>query len=288
MKLRKTSVLQEGFDGCLFPVPNQQEKVIIVFTGSDGGLKTAKKLAGYYQKSGMPSLALGYFKTKHTGNELSLIPLEYIKKAIQWLKENGYQKIGIDGISKGTEYAMCAAIEFPEISCVILRSPSFFVSEGLRGGQPSGTSCWSYCGKELPYTRYKARETHIVRMFKKAKEFSLLEINTGKAVNPSSIIPIEKIHAPILILSTKADTIWPSAESGEKLYERLRENHFSYKYRHVCFYRVSHMLVPLIHKSALIPLKLSFQSERHYPGQCQADRDALVKEINRWTTQVWK
>lgn len=286
--MRKTSVLQEGFDACLFPVSNQQNKVIIVLAGSDGGLKTAKELARYYQKSGMPSLALGYFKTKHTGNELSLIPLEYIEKAIRWLKENGYQKIGIDGISKGTEYAMCAAIEIPEISCLILRAPSYFVSEGLRWRQPSGTSCWSFCGKGFPYTRYKTRETHILRMFRKAKEFSLLEINIGKTVDPASIIPIEKIHAPILILSTKADKIWPSAESGEILNERLQANHFSYKYKYVCFDHVSHLLVPLIHKSALIPLKLSFRSERHYAKQCQAERDAMVKEINEWTTQVWK
>lgn len=286
--MKETSVLREGFDGCLFPVPDQHEKVIIVFTGSDGGLKMAKKLAEYYQKSGMPSLALGYFKTKNTGNELSMIPLEYIEKAIGWLKENGYEKIGIDGISKGTEYAMCAAIEFPEISCVILRSPSYFVSEGLRGGQPSGTSCWSFCGKEIPYTRYKSRRFHILRMLLKARELSLLEINTGKDVNPASIIPIEKIHVPILILSTKADTIWPSAESGERLNERLRTNNFPHIYKHVCFDYVSHMIVPMVHKSALISLKLSFQSERHYPGQCQADRDALVNEINRWITQVWR
>lgn len=286
--MRKTSVLKEGFDGCLFPVPDRQGKVMIVLTGSDGGLKTAKKLAGYYQKNGMPSLALGYFKTKHTGHELSLIPLETIEKAIGWLKKQGYQKIGIDGISKGTEYAMCAAVEFSEISCVILRTPSYFVSEGLRGGQPSGTSCWTFRGKELPYTRYKSRKNPILRMLRKAKEFSLLEINTGKAVNPASIIPIEKIQAPILILSTKADTVWPSAESGEKLSERLQANHFPYPYRHVCFDYVSHLLVPLIHTSAQIPLKFYFRSERYYPKQCQADREAMVKEINRWTAQVWK
>ena len=182
-------------DGVLYPVAGRKDKVVITLSGSEGRLEHAKKLAKYLQDHGIPALALGYFKTKHSVKTLNRIELENIKAAIEWLKNWGYEKIGIEGCSKGAEYAAAAAaIAFHELSCVILKIPSWFYSEGMNGTVPSGTSCWSYEGKELPYTPYKTRK-----------------------------LPIEKIKAPILMFSTEVDTIWPSKESCEKMEECARE-----------------------------------------------------------------
>lgn len=108
-----------------------------------------------------PALALALFRTRQTQKDLSCVPVEYVENSISWLKDQGYQKIGIDGTSKGNEIALVAASMFPDISCVIARVPSHFVSEGLSGKgrkrAPSGTSCWSYHGKELPYSPYRSR-----------------------------------------------------------------------------------------------------------------------------------
>ena len=82
-------------------------------------------------------------------------------------KEQGYRKIGIDGASKGSEMALVAGSLLSDISCVIARVPSYYVSEGLAGkGKrkgPSGTSCWSYKGKDLPYPklRHPSKIIHI-------------------------------------------------------------------------------------------------------------------------------
>lgn len=69
---------------------------------------------------------------KETPKDLDRIPVEYVESAVQWLKAQGYMKIGIDGTSKGSEMALVAASTFTEISCVIVRVPSHFVSEGLK------------------------------------------------------------------------------------------------------------------------------------------------------------
>lgn len=45
--------------------------------------------------------------------------------------------------SKGSEYTFAAALAYPEISCVVVKTPSWYYSEGLSGGQPSGECCWS-------------------------------------------------------------------------------------------------------------------------------------------------
>ena len=132
-----TSVSEEGFEAILYPGNGQKDKIMIVMSGSDGGMALSKQEAQFYHKNGIPALALGLFKTKQTPKELSRVPVEYVERAVAWLKKHGYKKIGIDGTSKGSEMALIAASMFSDISCVILRVPSHFISEGLSGnGNP--------------------------------------------------------------------------------------------------------------------------------------------------------
>lgn len=116
-------------DGVLYPVSDRKDKVVITLSGSEDGLEHAGKLAKFLRNNGIPALALGYFKTKYSVKPLNKIELENIKAAIEWLTDLGYEKIGIEGCSKGAEYAAAAAVAFPELSCVILKIPSWFYSE---------------------------------------------------------------------------------------------------------------------------------------------------------------
>lgn len=83
----------------------------------------------------------------------------------------------------------------------------------------------------------------MIKMLWEAKEFNIFPVNIGKEMVASSIIQIEKIHAPILIFSTKADTVWPSYESGLKLCERLQKAQYPYPCKHVSFEHMSHMML---------------------------------------------
>ena len=212
---------QPTWDGILYEVHGRKDKVMIVMSGSDGGLEHAGKLAKYLADHGIPALALALFRTKHTGKSLDRIPVERIGSAMAWLKKRGYQKIGIEGVSKGAEYALAAAIHYPEIGCVIVKTPSWFYSEGLVNGQPAGHSCWTWKGKELPYTAYTQRKYKTLKLFREAGEFNLLALNRGKKIFPESVIPVEKIQAPILMMSTKVDTVWDSAEICAKEREQM-------------------------------------------------------------------
>ena len=59
-------VILHKADGVLYPVAGRKDKAMIVLSGSEGGLEHAGKLAKDLQDSGIPALALGYFKTKHS------------------------------------------------------------------------------------------------------------------------------------------------------------------------------------------------------------------------------
>lgn len=282
-----TSVKTEGFEGILFPGNGSKEKVLIVMSGSDGGMSLSRQEAEFYHQNDIPALALGLFKTKETPKELSHVPVEFVESAIRWLKEQGYKRIGIDGTSKGSEMALIAASMFHDISCVIVRVPSHFVSEGLSGSgkdkAPSGTSCWSYRGKDLPYAPYRNRTFNILKMFLKEKEMHIITFNRDKDVTPETLIPIEKIQAPILMLSSKHDEVWPSYDSATYMEQKLADINYPYPHKHVAYEHMSHAVItkiPWIYKMA-------FKSERQHPAKCEADRRALRIELLVWINKVW-
>lgn len=113
-----------GLDARHYPVAGRRDKVVITLSGSEGGLWLAKKQARWLQSQGIPALALGYFRTLHTGTALSLVPLEIIEQAIHFLQAQGYARIGILGFSKGAELALVAATHYPALSCVVAKTPS--------------------------------------------------------------------------------------------------------------------------------------------------------------------
>ena len=287
METNKPTVQADGFEGFLYPGNGRKDKVLIVMSGSNGGMKLTRQAAAFYHKNGFPALALALFRTKQTPKDLSRVPVEYVENAIAWLKQRGYERIGIDGMSKGSEMALVAASMFPELSCVIARVPSYFVSEGLSGSGkrkgPSSTSCWSYRGKELPYAPYRSRSFNLLKVLLKEKELHIITFNRDKDVKPETIIPIERIKAPILLLSSKHDEVWPSFESAELMEKKLTEFGFLYPHKHIVFEYMSHAMLtelPWVYRMA-------FKSERQHPKECERDRETLRKELLDWADRVW-
>lgn len=283
----KTTVKEAGFEGILYPGDGSKNKVMIVLSGSNGGMKLTAECAEFYHRKGIPALAVAMFNTKQTGKGLVKVPIEYIESALKWLKENGYQKIGIDGTSKGSEMALICASMFRDLSCVIVRVPSHFVSEGLamrgKSKNPSDTSCWSYRGKELPYAPYKCRTINPIKLILKEKELHLITINGDKDVTEATIIPVERIKAPILIVSAVKDAVWPSYESGLYIERRLKENDFQYPYKHVAFPTISHAML-----TDISPIyKLAFKTERQNKEKCKQERNELAKELVNWVNNIW-
>lgn len=284
----KTSVEKEGFESILYPGSGRKDRVIIVMSGSNGGMTLTRQEAEFYHRNGIPALALALFGTGQTQKELSRVPVEYVERALSWLKKQGYRKVGIDGTSKGSEMALIAASMFEDISCVIARVPSHFVSEGLSGKgknkAPSGTSCWSFGGRELPYAPYRARSFNILQTFLKEKEMHIITFNRDKDVRPDTLIPIEKIRGPVLFLSSKHDEVWPSFESASFMEKKLTEAGFPYPHKHVAYEHMSHAALtrlPWIYRMA-------FKSEREHSKACRQDREALKKELLHWVNVVWQ
>ena len=287
MGITNANVQIDGFEGILFPGNGRKDKVLIVMSGSNGGMKLTRQAAEFYHRNGFPALALALFRTSQTPKDLSRVPVEYVENAVAWLKRQGYERVGVDGMSKGSEMALVAASMFPALSCVIARVPSHFVSEGLSGSGknkgPSGTSCWSYQGKELPYAPYRSRSFNLISVLLKEKELHIIAFNRDKDVTPETVIPIERIKAPILLLSSKHDEVWPSYESATLMEKKLTETGFPYPHKHIAFEHMSHAMLTEISWV----YKMAFKSERQHPKECERDREKLKKELLNWVNNVW-
>ncbi len=279
------TISEQGFEGHFYDA-GERDKAVITFSGSEGGSSASDTMAWYYQQHGISALGVTLFAGKETGENLDRVPLEYVENAIAWLKEQGFEKIAVDGISKGSEYALLAASRFDDIRCVVARVPSYFVSEGMIGRSgPSGTSCWSYRGEELNYTPYKIRDFDVFRQLCTYGEFNILAYNTGKDVADESIIPVENIHGPILLISTEADTVWPSAEQAAYIVSYLQEHDFSYEVKSLTYEHVSHFAIPMRSNTWL--LKLMFRSERQFPEECAAERMDLSEQAVDFIQNHW-
>ena len=283
----QTTVKKHGFESVLYRGIGTKEKAVIVMSGSNGGMRLTEKEARFYHDNGIPALALALFKTKQTQKNLDRVPIEYVERAVRWLKRLGYQKIGIDGASKGSEIALLAGSMFPDITCVIARVPSYFVSEGLRvsgiSKNPSGTSCWNYHGKELPFAPYRSRKFNMLKMLMKEKELHILTFNRGKIVTPETTIPVEKINGPILLLSSKHDEVWESYKSAVLIEKRLNQASFPFAYRHIAFPYLSHAMM-----TDFSPMyKMIFKRERYFPKECAAEREQLKHELLNWINHIW-
>ncbi len=279
------TIAEQGFEGHYYDA-EEREKAVITFSGSEGGSRASDTMAWYYKQNGISALGVTLFAGEETGKNLDRVPLEYVENAIAWLKEQGYEKIAVDGISKGSEYTRRAASRFPETSCGVARVPSDVGSEGRIGRKaPSGTSCWSYRGEELRYTPYVVRDFDVFKQLRRYGEFNILSYNTGKDVTEESIIPVENIRGPILLISTEADAVWPSAEQAAQIVSRLEEHGFSYEVKSLTYEYVSHFAIPMRRNTWL--LKLLFQSERQFPEECAAERADLSRQAVAFVRDHW-
>ena len=168
-----------------------------------------------------------------------MIPLEYFEKAVRMFKsqpEVKGKKIVVFGNSKGGELALLLASMYKQIEGVIANVPSSVVFQGIGG--PS--SSWSYKGKPIPFVPYAPYDFRKIvnSQYVEAYELSLKQTQAVE----KAIIQVENINGPILILTGKEDTMWPSSQMGEMIIKRLEEKKFSYWYRHFAYKDAGHSL----------------------------------------------
>ncbi|MBD7912830.1 acyl-CoA thioester hydrolase/BAAT C-terminal domain-containing protein [Clostridium cibarium] len=261
---------------------NTPKPAVIILSGSDGRIEKAQAIAELFAMHGYSALALSYFALEGTNVSLSCINLECVENAINWLKKQDTvikNKIGIYGRSKGGEMALLAASMFKDISCVIANTPSCYIYEGLKTNKfPSKHSSWMYKGNEIPYIKFtfSILLKTLIKMMLRDKEgiawmYSKL-IDKGN-INEATI-PVEKIHGPILMVSSSKDKIWPSKIHCKTIVKLLKKSNFKYEYKHISYEKSGHMLT--------IPYQSIYPSNK-YPDDIDSYGEA---NVNCWNETI--
>lgn len=256
-------------------------KALIMAGGSDGSFPLTCLVAEQFVKKGLTVLAVAYWNQPGLPLEYRSVPIEPIERSADWLKNAGYRKIGLWGISMGAELALIAGSRFTDlISCVVAVCPIHICTQGIRKGKGIdllNCSAWSYQEKQLPYAPLKLSKKQILKDSLSEKglctrscyEYSLIEAPSD------SVIKVEKIQGPILFLSAKHDGMWPAATAAELMMKRLQDHSFSYNYQHESYEYASHFLIP--YKLKLVKI---FAVERKYPEKCmESDHAAFEKTL---------
>ena len=233
----------------------QNVKPTIILLGGSGG-QFQSETAFYLAARGYSVLDLMYFGPNGLPPRLERVPLEYLNRAIQWVRqrgETGLSDIVLMGRSRGAEYALLYASQFDDVKGVI----SLVGSNLAWSAKSYFRSSWTHNGNEIPFARGSLRQA--VRYLWRSRGVGQDQLGyfnsatTKQRRTMNAEIEVERIRAPILLLSGKSDMQWPSAEMGERLVSRAMHHGFPFAIRHVAYHDAGHefLAIPFIPQPSL-------------------------------------
>ena len=158
--MERFTVEQDGFFGFLHLPERHVEaysgKAIIVLGGSEGNENIPRNLGARFAREGIAALGLCYWNVPGLPDELIEVSIEPIERAVAYLRQRGFDRVGIYGISKGGELALLAASLMPQITCVVAISPLACAMPGITGNKSlagkglSDRSSWTWRGEPVP------------------------------------------------------------------------------------------------------------------------------------------
>lgn len=288
MIYKEFNLQDDGFKGTFYEGSSNRDKVVIYLGGAGLNEKITNNSSRFLRKSGYSVLVVGFYFWKGLPKQMYRIPVDYVENAIRWLKNNGYNRIGIMGTSTGAGYALLCASLLSDINCVIAVSPLDYVMEGVKGKtKPQNCSVYKYKEKELPYTQFSILHESIFKAFSKflknknydMKHMTRYGYDMAKYTEESRI-KVENMKADILMIAPKKDDSWPSTEAVDRMEKVLQNNHYPYRYKKTIYEKGSHALGYLeCSKILKILLKFMYPIEKEFPIDCEKARQESTQEI---------
>lgn len=222
---------------------------VLALGGSDGGVPAywARLLA----PERFASLALAYFNTPNTQPALIEVPLERLERTLRWLREQpGVAtkdgRVGVIGVSKGSELALLLAVTFPDlVGPVVAYTPSSVVWQGIDFStqRPPVRSSWSLGGEPLPFVPYP-EDVHPAHGERGMSLLPIYERGLDRIAGDAPVIPVERAVGPLLLVSGGDDRMWPAERMCRMLVDRMRANGRARDVQHLSFPTAGHVLFP--------------------------------------------
>lgn len=239
-------VHENGLIGVLVvPDPDRSYPGILRLGGAEGGVSTGD--ADILASEGYAVLALAYFGAEGLPADLEEVPLEYFDKAIAWMKHSANidsRRMGIVGVSRGSTLALLLPTLYPDFDAVVALAPTHVVwqSSYLDWSRYAEKSSLSLGGKPLPFVPYDfSNKSASEGCNESGACAAMYDYSLGQRQRvEESIIPVERISAPILLVSGEADTLWPASKMSNLIVKRLSDANFAYEVKHVALPNAGH------------------------------------------------
>lgn len=244
----KQAIADAAFVANLY-LPDCQHKcpVVLLVGGSGGGIDWQDYMGEILARNGVAAIAVAYFAMERLPRELEQIPLEYFQGVIAYARSHrslNPDRIGVAGNSKGAELALLLASHDPAIRAVVAFAPSSVVWQSLPSSvawdrsadQRPRRSSWTFKGQPLAFVPYAAATSSesLADMYRRSLN--------QRDLAQRAAISVERINGPILLLSGKQDTTWPSSLMGDMVVRQLRERAFGFSYEHIAYDDAGHMI----------------------------------------------
>ena len=235
-------VLGERFVANLWLPPGKGPYAgVLVVGGSGGGIAWQDYWGDILASQGFAALALAYFGMEGLPKELDEIPLEYFLGALEYMQ----RKPEIDrtriGVRRGFERRRTRpAVSVPRTCDPCGRRIRAQLCVFQSGAQHGGGSEASII-VDVPRTATSIRPARI-RQYRRAarQRVSPSAQATGSRDERNDTSGAHR--GPILLLSGKEDTTWPSSDMSEMVIARLRERNFRFAYQHIAYEDAGHMI----------------------------------------------
>ncbi|MBP7705808.1 MAG: acyl-CoA thioesterase/BAAT N-terminal domain-containing protein [Candidatus Aminicenantes bacterium] len=242
--LVRVALEKDGMSGFLYhPAGGGTFPGVLILGGSNGGLY--EWLAQALASNGFAALTLAYFGYPRLPAELVEIPIENFHRAAVWMKEQPAVRpgrLGLAGGSKGGELALLLASRYDDFRAVVAWTPAAHVWEGLSQAYFSPDyvprSSWAAGGKALPFVGFSARSEDKEKEQKgQLDSFVALHQRALALTAPEALeraaIPVERIKAPLLLISGTLDQTWPADAFCREIVARLHKAGFPFELKHV-------------------------------------------------------
>lgn len=294
-------VEKDGFHGVYWQNKTPTNAAIIAMLGDDAEDYMAKSCVKWLQKQGVNVLTMSPAKKNYSHHNY---PLERIETAINWLKSNGNDKIGIVGASTTGTLALTAASYFPDITLTIAMTPSDFVWQGFEQGKKDdcdewpveGVSLFTYRGQPLAYMPFCYKHPEYWQVVKSETKKSGNMIDSKKIFDDSEeahpitedeFIKIENIKGKLLMIGAEDDCLWNAAKYVKRAEKRLSEKSHDCDAEFVTYKHGSHFVFPeslfktIFPIGANILLKVMFKAAKEFPKECKETRIDIDKRLSK-------
>ena len=297
----------DGFCGSFSQIA-ADEKAVVIIMNDDGPEDFLSKIGmKWLNKIGVSSMALGPSKEE---KGLHSWPLEEAELAVSWLKKEGYKKIGICGLSAGSNMALSAAARISDITLTIAMTPMDWVywgyfHDGLDGASErpaEGESSLSWRGKPLPYVPAPWNHPDYWKQIKseaKRRKDMVAALNfhalaeEKHPMKETERIPVEKISGRLLLAGAEDDVLWDTCGAIQRMRKRLEESADSCMYEILTYAHCSHFIFPESMLDLILPrfaadliLPHVFRETKGYIKECRESRIDLDQHIQK-TIHEW-